>query len=88
MGCTRYVTADIMAFLLISLTDIATLRDDYHICGILTGTLPHLAQQNVFLGLPLMLIPEEVVLLVEKSMSFHSFTPMSDSFRRDRCISR
>jgi tRNA-splicing endonuclease subunit Sen34 len=32
---------------------------------VLAGTLPHLAQQNVFLGLPLVLLPEEVVLLVE-----------------------
>lgn len=32
----------------------------------LTGTLPHLSQQNVFLGLPLVLMPEELVLLVEK----------------------
>ncbi|RXW21131.1 hypothetical protein EST38_g4726 [Candolleomyces aberdarensis] len=29
------------------------------------GTLPHLSQQNVFLGLPLVLLPEETVLLVE-----------------------
>lgn len=28
--------------------------------------LPHLSQQNVFLGIPLVLLPEEVVLLVEK----------------------
>lgn len=34
-------------------------------CGVLTGTLPHLSQQNVFLGVPLILMPEEVVLLVE-----------------------
>lgn len=45
--------------------DIATLRSNHHICGILTGTLPHLSQQNVFLGIPLVLLPEEVVLLVE-----------------------
>jgi tRNA-splicing endonuclease subunit Sen34 len=32
----------------------------------LTGTLPHVAQQNVFLGVPILLMPEEVVLLVEK----------------------
>lgn len=32
----------------------------------LAGTLPHLSQQNVFLGAPLVLIPEEVVLLLEK----------------------
>ena len=50
-------------------TDIATLRSKYHICGILTGTLPHLSQQNVFLGVPLVLMPEEVVLLVENGES-------------------
>lgn len=41
-------------------------RTKYHITGLLTGTLPSLAQQNVFLGLPLSLMPEEVVYLVEK----------------------
>ena len=46
--------------------DIAKLRSRHHICGMLTGTLPHLSQQNVFLGVPLLLMPEEVVLLVEK----------------------
>lgn len=45
--------------------DINTLRSHHRICGILTGTLPHLSSQNVFLGLPLQLMPEEVVLLVE-----------------------
>ncbi|GBE82612.1 tRNA-intron endonuclease catalytic domain-like protein [Sparassis latifolia] len=49
--------------------DIATLRSQHHICGVLTGTLPHLSQQNVFLGIPLLLIPEEVVLLVEKQLA-------------------
>ncbi|KAI0050031.1 tRNA-intron endonuclease catalytic domain-like protein [Auriscalpium vulgare] len=32
-------------------------------------TLPHLSQQNVFLGLPLVLMPEEVVLLVDKQLA-------------------
>lgn len=45
--------------------DIAAIRTTHRICGILSGTLPHLSQQNVFLGLPLTLMPEEVVLLVE-----------------------
>ncbi|PBK96679.1 tRNA-intron endonuclease catalytic domain-like protein [Armillaria gallica] len=45
--------------------DIAVIRAKYRICGILTGTLPHVSQQNVFLGVPLLLMPEEVVLLVE-----------------------
>ncbi|GJJ12244.1 hypothetical protein Clacol_006485 [Clathrus columnatus] len=46
--------------------DVSTLRAQHRICGTLVGTLPHLAQQNFFLGLPLLLMPEEVVLLVEK----------------------
>ncbi|KAF9264737.1 tRNA-intron endonuclease catalytic domain-like protein [Marasmius fiardii PR-910] len=49
--------------------DIVKLRSDHHICGILGGTLPHLSQQNVFLGIPLLLSPEEVVLLVEKEIA-------------------
>ncbi|KAH9818979.1 hypothetical protein DFH28DRAFT_886929 [Melampsora americana] len=52
-----------------NIDDIAQLRVDHHICGMLTGTLPQLAQQNVFLGLPLQLLPEEVVLLVELGIS-------------------
>ncbi|KAG8759766.1 tRNA-splicing endonuclease subunit [Serendipita sp. 396] len=52
-----------------SLDDAATLRATYHICGVLTGTLPQAAQQNVFLGLPLMLMPEEVVLLVNNGVA-------------------
>jgi tRNA-splicing endonuclease subunit Sen34 len=42
------------------------LRATHHICGVLTGTLPHASQQNLFLGLPLTLLPEEVVLLLNK----------------------
>ncbi|KAI0069885.1 hypothetical protein K474DRAFT_1632537 [Panus rudis PR-1116 ss-1] len=49
--------------------DIALLRSQHHICGVLTGTLPHVSQQNVFLGIPLVLLPEEVVLLVEKKFA-------------------
>ncbi|KAI0831771.1 tRNA-intron endonuclease catalytic domain-like protein [Trametes gibbosa] len=49
--------------------DIATLRAKHHVCGVLTGTLPHLSQQNVFLGVPLVLLPEEVVLLLEKQLA-------------------
>ena len=36
------------------------------ICGVLNGTLPAAPQQNVFLGLPLQLLPEDVIWLVEK----------------------
>lgn len=47
--------------------DVQTLRVQHHICGVLSGTLPQVGQQNVFLGLPLMLLPEEIVLLVKNS---------------------
>lgn len=40
-----------------------------HITGVLSGTLPQLGQQNVFLGLPLILYPEEVVLLVKNGFA-------------------
>lgn len=56
--------------------DIAILRSQHHICGILTGTLPHLSQQNVFLGVPLLLMPEEVVLLVDKGTSCTATPPI------------
>ena len=48
-----------------SVDDVRSLRVKHNICGSLTGTLPGITQQNVFLGLPLSLMPEEVVLLVE-----------------------
>ncbi|POW01605.1 hypothetical protein PSTT_12385 [Puccinia striiformis] len=48
-----------------AIDQVERLRIDHQISGLLTGTLPQLAQQNVFLGLPLQLIPEEVVVLVE-----------------------
>ncbi|VDB95724.1 unnamed protein product [Peniophora sp. CBMAI 1063] len=48
---------------------VATLRSKHRICGVLGGTLPHLSQQNVFLGLPLLLMPEEVNLLVDKGLA-------------------
>ncbi|KAF8590484.1 tRNA-intron endonuclease catalytic domain-like protein [Ramaria rubella] len=49
--------------------DVTELRVRHRICGTLSGTLPHLSQQNFFLGLPLLLMPEEVVLLVENGKS-------------------
>ncbi|GAA94146.1 uncharacterized protein L969DRAFT_46235 [Mixia osmundae IAM 14324] len=50
--------------LIFDLQDFRYVRDDLRICGLLTGTLPQLSQQNVFLGLPVQLMPEEVVWLV------------------------
>lgn len=41
------------------------LREEYNICGTLVGILPQVPQQNVFMGLPLELMPEDVYYLVE-----------------------
>ena len=51
------------------------LRSQHRICGVLAGTLPQAAQQNVFLGMPLLLLPEEVVLLLEQGMIKRLETP-------------
>lgn len=44
---------------------ISYLRREHNICGVLIGTLPSHPQQNVFLGTPLELMPEEARRLVE-----------------------
>lgn len=44
---------------------IKLLRENYNICGVLTGVLPQFPQQNVFQGLPLQLMPEDVKYLRE-----------------------
>ncbi|KAJ6496524.1 hypothetical protein C8R47DRAFT_1175935 [Mycena vitilis] len=49
--------------------DIATVRSKHRLCGVFTGTLPHLSQQNLFLGVPMVLLPEEVVFLVENKLA-------------------
>ncbi|KIK59854.1 hypothetical protein GYMLUDRAFT_44324 [Collybiopsis luxurians FD-317 M1] len=49
--------------------DLMKIRSEHHMCGLLVGTLPHLSQQNVFLGIPSQLMPEEAALLVEKELA-------------------
>ncbi|KAB8228195.1 tRNA splicing endonuclease subunit SEN34 [Aspergillus alliaceus] len=56
-------------YYLFSIDAVTYLRREYHICGVLIGTLPQIPQQNVFLGLPLELMPEEARLLVEKGVA-------------------
>lgn len=46
------------------------LRAQHRIAGVLIGTLPQSPQQNVFLGLPLLLMAEEARLLVRKGVCF------------------
>ena len=49
---------------------ITWLRKTHNILGVLVGTLPQIPSQNVFLGLPLELLPEEARLLIEKNLAF------------------
>ena len=46
------------------------LRREHHITGVFIGTLPQAPQQNVFLGMPLELMPEEARLLIEKELAY------------------
>lgn len=45
------------------------LRKDYRIIGEFIGCLPKKPRQDIFLGLPLLLQPEEVSLLLEKKIA-------------------
>jgi hypothetical protein len=56
-------------YLLFSIDAVTYLRREHHICGVLIGTLPQIPQQNVFLGLPLQLMPEEARLLVDNGVA-------------------
>jgi len=46
------------------------LRREHHICGTTIGTLPLSPSQNLFLGIPVEIMPEEAQLLVEKGVGF------------------
>ncbi|XP_072744758.1 tRNA-splicing endonuclease subunit Sen34 [Anoplolepis gracilipes] len=45
------------------------LRQDHRIIGELVGSFPRSTRQDVFSGLPLLLLPEEVTLLLEKKIA-------------------
>ncbi|KAI1933205.1 tRNA-splicing endonuclease subunit [Ophidiomyces ophidiicola] len=57
-------------FFLFSADAVTYLRQKHNICGVLIGTLPQIPQQNIFLGLPVELMPEEARLLVEKKVAY------------------
>ena len=57
-------------YLLYDINTITWLRRTHNILGVLIGTLPQIPQQNVFLGLPLELQPEEALLLIEKGLGY------------------
>ncbi|RKF76992.1 putative tRNA-splicing endonuclease subunit tsp-4 [Golovinomyces cichoracearum] len=57
-------------YLLFDVETVTHLRRAHHICGTPVGTLPQIPQQNLFLGLPIELMTEEVRLLVEKNIAY------------------
>lgn len=57
-------------YLLYDVNVVTYLRREHNIIGVLIGTLPQASQQNVFLGLPLELLPEEARWLVEHSIAY------------------
>lgn len=49
--------------------DISLIRRHHEVCGVLTGTVPQSPTQNLFLGVPLELRPEDVAALVEAGVA-------------------
>lgn len=64
------VSQKVERYLLYDIDVITWLRKNHNILGVLIGTLPQIPQQNVFLGLPLELQPEEARLLVENRLAY------------------
>ena len=64
------ISSRIERYLLYDISVITWLRKNHHIPGVLIGTLPQIPQQNVFLGLPLELMPEEARFLCEKRLAY------------------
>jgi len=64
------ISQNLERYFLYDSTAITFLRREHHILGVLVGTLPQIPQQNVFLGIPLELQPEEARLLVEKGIAY------------------
>lgn len=57
-------------YLLFNIDIISHCRRNHNICGMLVGTIPNLSQQNIFLGIPVELMPEEARVLVENGAAY------------------
>ncbi|KHJ35583.1 putative trna-splicing endonuclease subunit sen34 [Erysiphe necator] len=57
-------------YLLFDVKSVMYLRRTYHICGTPIGTLPQIPQQNLFLGLPIELMKEEVEILTSRNIAY------------------
>lgn len=54
------------AYLLFDIDAVTYLRRNHQICGTFIGTLPQNPSQNVFMGLPMQIMPEEARMLVDR----------------------
>ncbi|KAI0003156.1 PAXNEB protein-domain-containing protein [Xylariaceae sp. FL0662B] len=57
-------------YLLFDIDDIMYLRRNHNICSVFVGTIPQSPQQNIFMGLPIELLPEEAQVLVDKKIGY------------------
>jgi tRNA-splicing endonuclease subunit Sen34 len=57
-------------YLLFDIAAVSYLRREHNICGVLIGSIPQSPSQNLFLGLPLELMPEEAQLLIAKGVAY------------------
>ncbi|OTA64726.1 SEN34 subunit of tRNA-splicing endonuclease [Hypoxylon sp. EC38] len=57
-------------YLLFDIDDIMYLRRHHNICSVFVGTIPQNPQQNIFMGLPIELMPEEAQVLVDKEAAY------------------
>ena len=57
-------------YLLFDVKAVSYLRREHKVCGYNIGTLPQSPSQNVFLGLPTLIMPEEAQLLIEKGLAY------------------
>ncbi|KAI5866462.1 PAXNEB protein-domain-containing protein [Durotheca rogersii] len=57
-------------YLLFDIDDVMYLRRHHNICSVFVGTIPQNSQQNIFMGLPVELMPEEARVLVDKRVAF------------------
>ena len=57
-------------YLLFDIVAVSYLRREHNICGVLIGSMPQSPSQNIFLGLPLELMPEEAELLISKDVAY------------------
>ena len=57
-------------YLLFDVNAVTYLRREHGLCGYNIGTLPQSPSQNVFMGLPIIIMPEEAQALVDKELAY------------------